>query len=443
MTHAAPQPAHARPPARLWVVPAALLLILLGLMALWWHSLAQPPSIVVPMPRMPVPNAQDTFVAAAAAEVNPKAVDQALGLSQFGAPAVTFAQQRQLVAANAQAIALLRKGLTQEYWAPPARSFSALMPYYAGFRSLARLLALKQQVQQKEGDWNGALQTGTDTIQMGLQIPHGATLIGSLVGIAVESIGRQPMWADVDHLTGARALAATRRLQAILANRFPYASTIQEEQWTGTAGLEEVFRSHNPMGAIAQITGMNQSTPFGGVIGRIRFEAAGGPRGVLDHYVRYMAALRAQAALRYGLHAPAPPAPNDPFVRIVAPVFSHAQFKDVITRTDDELLLVGLALRAYDADHGGYPATLASLVPRYLNAVPQDEFAKAGTLRYKLQGKRYALYSVGPDGVDDGGRPATNTNPAPGWAGSKAQLQRWTHLVQPESLGDVVAGVNE
>ncbi len=36
-------------------------------------------------------------------------------------------------------------------------------------------------------------------------------------------------------------------------------------------------------------------------------------------------------------------------------------------------------------------------------AVPEDIYA-AGPLRYRHKGEGYVLYSVGPNGVDDGGR---------------------------------------
>jgi hypothetical protein len=60
------------------------------------------------------------------------------------------------------------------------------------------------------------------------------------------------------------------------------------------------------------------------------------------------------------------------------------------------------ALAAYRADHGAYPAELTVLVPKYLPAIPEDLFS-GGPLRYKREGPGYVLYSVGPNGKDDGG----------------------------------------
>ena len=69
------------------------------------------------------------------------------------------------------------------------------------------------------------------------------------------------------------------------------------------------------------------------------------------------------------------------------------------------LLLVELALMSFRETHGRIPQQLDELVPEFLPAVPQDPFG-AGSLKYRLiaDGKSYLLYSVGADGVDNGGK---------------------------------------
>jgi hypothetical protein len=64
---------------------------------------------------------------------------------------------------------------------------------------------------------------------------------------------------------------------------------------------------------------------------------------------------------------------------------------------------VALALSAFRAEHGAYPASLAELSPAYLRVVPIDAFADR-PLIYASHGERYTLYSVGPDTKDDGGK---------------------------------------
>jgi hypothetical protein len=87
------------------------------------------------------------------------------------------------------------------------------------------------------------------------------------------------------------------------------------------------------------------------------------------------------------------------------------------------LAATALALRAYEVDHGERPATLDALIPDYLGAVPLDPLAAAGTPigyveavtpevdptasrgsgRFATPDAVPVLYSVGPDGQDNGG----------------------------------------
>jgi hypothetical protein len=120
------------------------------------------------------------------------------------------------------------------------------------------------------------------------------------------------------------------------------------------------------------------------------------------------------------------------------PVSTAARFKEVYTLAQDRLLAVSLALRAYKLEHAIYPSTLTALVPSYLDAVPDDPFNISEPLKYRLTSTGYVLYSIGPDGNDDGGRPIfdpSQQTPGPG------QTDR-RHMAMANSVGDIVAGVN-
>ena len=71
-------------------------------------------------------------------------------------------------------------------------------------------------------------------------------------------------------------------------------------------------------------------------------------------------------------------------------------------RCSTRLLMIDLALRAYQADHRDYPAKLESLTPQYLTEVPLDPFSGKSFV-YRPSEKDFVLYSVGGDGVDNGG----------------------------------------
>jgi hypothetical protein len=79
---------------------------------------------------------------------------------------------------------------------------------------------------------------------------------------------------------------------------------------------------------------------------------------------------------------------------------------DAADRSTMEAQLVNLAfaLAAYRVDGGSYPKRLGDLAPRHISAIPKDIFDNDGDLRYKPTDNGYLLYSVGPNGKDDGGK---------------------------------------
>lgn len=84
-----------------------------------------------------------------------------------------------------------------------------------------------------------------------------------------------------------------------------------------------------------------------------------------------------------------------------------------VALTVRKLCLTAIAIRRYQLDHGqAVPSSLAELVPTYLPAVPLDPM-DGKPLRYKAEGAEdYVLYSVGKDGVDDGGNAGSPTTPS-------------------------------
>jgi hypothetical protein len=68
---------------------------------------------------------------------------------------------------------------------------------------------------------------------------------------------------------------------------------------------------------------------------------------------------------------------------------------------------LALAVQLYRAEHNAWPAAnLMGLVPQYLSAIPLDPLSTtADRLVYIPDAKRPRVYSVGEDGIDDGGWP--------------------------------------
>jgi hypothetical protein len=61
-----------------------------------------------------------------------------------------------------------------------------------------------------------------------------------------------------------------------------------------------------------------------------------------------------------------------------------------------------VAIERFRRAHGTLPPALEDLVPSALASVPVDPYSGL-PLRYRASGEAYAIYSVGENGVDDGG----------------------------------------
>jgi len=66
---------------------------------------------------------------------------------------------------------------------------------------------------------------------------------------------------------------------------------------------------------------------------------------------------------------------------------------------------VGLAVWLFEAEHGDWPDRLEELAPEYLPDVPPDPFAGADRrIAYDPYVEPPILYSVGVNGIDEGGK---------------------------------------
>jgi hypothetical protein len=71
-----------------------------------------------------------------------------------------------------------------------------------------------------------------------------------------------------------------------------------------------------------------------------------------------------------------------------------------------------IAIERYRQAHqGALPATLDSLMPQFLDRIPVDPFSGA-SLKFKVLGDRYVVYSIGAD-FKDGGGTALSAAPRP------------------------------
>jgi hypothetical protein len=134
-------------------------------------------------------------------------------------------------------------------------------------------------------------------------------------------------------------------------------------------------------------------------------------RDVMDNYSRYFDRWLAIADGVPPAYAAVPAEPRES-VNGIDPSVLLYQWRDrLIVTAQLGLLQAAAGVQAFHAASGKWPITLDELVPAYLEQVPADPFSPKQGLRYRCAEGRIMLYSVGPDGKDDGGSPeATQQN---------------------------------
>jgi hypothetical protein len=159
-------------------------------------------------------------------------------------------------------------------------------------------------------------------------------------------------------------------------------------------------------------------------------------RAIVNNYVENMDVLIRNAQSSY-LAAKAPlPSQSNPINAFLVTVYDRAPYNFARNDAGNALCLVSLALHAHKLENGNYPAQLKELAPRYLRQVPADPFGAGEPLRYQKRGDTYLLYSIGPDGIDNGGQPIAHRKT------TTASSLHGLPPVLPDSKGDYVAGKN-
>ena len=184
-------------------------------------------------------------------------------------------------------------------------------------------------------------------IRLGVMVERDGLLLHALLGEAIHGIGNAALARDRQQLTPSKAAETTRVMETIAASRDPPESVLERGRLWDDLAMTWRHRLE---------------VVFNEIFGQESTEA--------------------------------------PTARAFLEVRDRG-------RSQAELLMVDLALRAYHADHGAWPASLNELSPQYLQRVPLDRYS-GRPLIYRPEGTTFSLYSVGKDGRDDGGKFGNN-----------------------------------
>jgi hypothetical protein len=310
----------------------------------------------------------------------------------------------------------------------------ALLPTAQKCRGLAAALANRATLRLGEKKFDEAWADIIACHRLGRLLTRGATLIETLVGVAICQIASNVtlVYLDSANLTAKQALERLKELEALppmapmagkidLSERMMGLDALQMLRRGGAKGLNFLFDENVPvteeerkaldkMDWTPVMQTMNKWYDRMAAAMRLKDRAAREKEfAKLDEELRD-AKKKAPTPADFAKILPvkdgdkvAGKTVGDVLASLLLPsVRKVQQAHDRLTQVERNLR-VAFAMAAYRADNEHYPEKLADLAPKYLTAVPDDVFS-GKALIYKPSEKGYLFYSVGPNGKDDGGR---------------------------------------
>ena len=287
------------------------------------------------------------------------------------------------------------------------------LPHLAHTRSMALLLQAESLALSHAGDYVGAAADIQAGLQLAARLQGEPLLISQLVSVAIDNymmegvMGAYPDGEIPPELAAefarhfhtysiSESIAQSMSTEAgISLDVFAH---IMESSWQGSSEFDFV----------------QGSTPLGSWTGRVYTSPLARPWQYLDMqaYAHIMSEFTPTLELPYyeaqatieqiqreinGLPA------TRVITRNMLPSLIYIHSSIARAEAQRELFLLGTALEAYANEHGNYPARLEEVQGLANGASTIDPFTGA-PYHYNANGNGFALYSVGRDLADDGGR---------------------------------------
>ncbi len=313
-----------------------------------------------------------------------------------------------------------------------------LLPTLAKTRHLAKISVLQARYLEANGDLDGALDSYLSTLAVGAQISHDPTLIGNLVGIAIQDL---TAWSlldslaahsdnDIDYRQLAQGLESNYRALRPMAETFQgeracgldiiqrlYEWNADTRQYqvsdAGMESLRAIFEDGFDPGSgapdLAEIRASLETLGFKNMVA----EANQLYDRLTDAGLKpYQEAKQGWNDLEAHVGSPEFKARN-PLMSTLIPSLgraSHLSFRANATRNATRLVA---NLKAYRQQHGAYPDSLDVFGDAEM---ARDPFTGSRFV-YRRDGDDFMLYSLGGNGVDDGGLhdPRADTNDVLYW----------------------------
>jgi len=306
---------------------------------------------------------------------------------------------------------------------------SALFPHLGHLRNVARVYRLRALAEFSAGQTDAAFEDVRLSLRLADTIKDEPTLVSFLVRVTILEVTVQPVWEGLAaHRWNDRQLAT---LQAEFANAdqlAAFAHAMRGERLLGYYVVRWLINKPNERLSALEASGVDRNI-FQQTFNRLVVNAA--PDGWW--YQNLLTVDR----IHTGIYWPAidlahrrldpptwqrmekrfsmkPHSPYDILSKLLLPAVTRCADAAAWSQTTVDEAVAACALERYRLAKGALPEKLDALVPEFLAKVPAD-IITGEPLRYRRDGDRFALWSVGWNEKDGGGVVGTTSDKPPRW----------------------------
>jgi hypothetical protein len=303
--------------------------------------------------------------------------------------------------------------------------FSILLPHLAKTKALVQELRIQASAELAAGLTNRAFEDVRLMLWLADSLKDEGFLISQLVRIAEQQIAAQPLWEGlVQHKWSEAQLKEMQERFSRVNFADSMNQSMEAERAGGIAVVQNTIKRNNLAQTLANITASEAESA---VLRNTSKKALDWtiPRGWLysemANYSSFMDGMITngwdadakvfhprsldqneksfEAQMRGGFSAIWH---HQVLAHLLLPALTKASMKFSRAQSTANQAALACALERYYLGHGSYPDSLSKLVPEYLARIPNQAVSDQ-PMKYLPTGEGYILYSVGWDGVDNGG----------------------------------------
>jgi hypothetical protein len=306
-------------------------------------------------------------------------------------------------------------------WSRPSPDM--LLPEFSSMRKGGKLLALDARREAASGKMAAALRDVVRIHRLGMHAASEPVLIAGLVGQAIDQTAIETLAAVLPAI-GKQDLPLLDdpAFTDFLGTPVSYQRHFYGEEAFGISTIALLAENSRGLFELTQVAGPLASQNAGTLARLVGFSyrcfwlpaELAGYREALEQY-RTIAGDRTQPFPPIkeritGIERDAERGKAGMFGKLMLPALGQVLVTEIKGRVFHRAAEVLVAATRFRLANGSLPESATALVPDYLPAVPLDPFTTDAPLRTKRADDGWLIvYSVGPDGEDDGGPPPRGT----------------------------------